>query len=106
MKRASKIYTALVMIFLFAPIALLLYMAIATDTGCFVYSNTTPETHRIAAALMETLIALAQTQGMERVILTCKAEKIHYYSKFGFQNKGVSNSTHGGAVWYDMILEL
>lgn len=35
-------------------IALLLYMAIATDTGCFVYSNTTPETHRIAAALMET----------------------------------------------------
>ena len=35
-------------------IAMLLYMAIATDTGCFVYSNTTPETHRIAAALMET----------------------------------------------------
>ena len=31
---------------------MLLYMAIATDTGCFVYSNTTPETHRIAAALM------------------------------------------------------
>ena len=35
-------------------IALLLYMAIATDTGCFVYNNTTPETHRIAASLMET----------------------------------------------------
>jgi len=60
----------------------------------------------IAAALMETLIAFAKEQGMERVILTCKAEKIHYYSKFGFQNKGVSNSTHGGAVWYDMILAL
>ena len=30
-----------------------LYLAIATDTGCFVYSNTTPQTHRIAAALME-----------------------------------------------------
>lgn len=37
-----------------AEIALLLYMAIATDTGCFVYSNTTPDTHRIAAALMTT----------------------------------------------------
>lgn len=37
-----------------APMAMLLYMAIATDTGCFVYSNTTPETHRIAASLMET----------------------------------------------------
>lgn len=35
-------------------IALLLYVAISTDTGCFVYSNTTPETHRIAAALLET----------------------------------------------------
>ena len=34
--------------------AQLLYMAIATDTGCFVYSNTTPETHRIAADLMAT----------------------------------------------------
>lgn len=30
-----------------------LYIAIATDCGCFVYSNTTPETHRIGAALME-----------------------------------------------------
>ena len=37
-----------------AEIALLLYMAIATDTGCFVYSNTTPATHRIAADLMAT----------------------------------------------------
>ena len=35
-------------------IAMLLYMAIATDTGCFVYSNTSPQSHRIAAALMET----------------------------------------------------
>ena len=35
-------------------IALPLYMAVATDTGCFVYSNTTPQTHRVAAALMET----------------------------------------------------
>lgn len=34
--------------------ALLLYMAISTDTGCFVYSNTTPRTHRICASLMET----------------------------------------------------
>ena len=39
----------------FTPrIAQLLYMAIATDTGCFVYSNTTPATHRAAADLMAT----------------------------------------------------
>lgn len=30
-----------------------LYLALSTDTGCFVYTNTTPGTHRVAAALME-----------------------------------------------------
>ena len=34
--------------------ALPLYLAVSTDTGCFVYSNTTPDTHRVAAALMDT----------------------------------------------------
>lgn len=33
--------------------ALLTYMAIATDTGCFKYSNTTSETHRRIAQLMD-----------------------------------------------------
>ena len=33
-------------------IAMLLYVAIATDTGCFVYSNTTARTHAIAAELL------------------------------------------------------
>ena len=35
-------------------VALPLYVAVSTDCGCFVYSNTTPATHRVAAALMET----------------------------------------------------
>ncbi len=34
--------------------ALPLYVAVSTDTGCFVYSNTTAATHTVAAALMET----------------------------------------------------
>ncbi|MBQ3090303.1 MAG: DHH family phosphoesterase [Oscillospiraceae bacterium] len=33
-------------------IARALYLAVSTDCGCFVYDNTTPETHRIAGALM------------------------------------------------------
>ena len=36
-----------------AAVALPLYLGVSTDTGCFVYSNVTPETHRIAALLME-----------------------------------------------------
>ncbi|MGI6270051.1 MAG: DHH family phosphoesterase [Candidatus Howiella sp.] len=34
-------------------IATALFVGLSTDTGCFKYANTTPETHRIAAALME-----------------------------------------------------
>ena len=30
-----------------------LYVAVSTDCGCFVYSNVTPNAHRVAAALME-----------------------------------------------------
>lgn len=40
-------------------IALPLYVAVSTDTGCFVYANTTAQTHRVAAALMETGIDYA-----------------------------------------------
>ncbi len=36
-----------------AEIATPLYVAVSTDCGCFVYANTTPHTHRVAAALME-----------------------------------------------------
>lgn len=34
-------------------IAKALYIAVATDTGCFLHGSTTPNTHRVAAALME-----------------------------------------------------
>ena len=60
----------------------------------------------IGAALMEHMIGFCKKSGMERVILTCKEEKLCYYAKFGFQNCGISASTHGGAVWYDMALTL
>ena len=36
-----------------SQMALLLYVAISTDTGCFVFSNTTAQSHRIAAALFD-----------------------------------------------------
>lgn len=35
-------------------IALPLYVAVSTDTGCFVYGNTTGRTHRVAADLIQT----------------------------------------------------
>ena len=37
-----------------AETAVPLYVAVSTDTGCFQYGNTTADTHRVAAALMDT----------------------------------------------------
>ena len=59
----------------------------------------------IAAQLMSHMIEASRAANRKGLILTCKEHMIDYYSKFGFNNKGISNSQHGGAVWYDMILE-
>ena len=59
----------------------------------------------VAAALMNRLIATARERGKKGLILTCKDRLIHYYETFGYVNLGISQSVHGGAVWYDMILE-
>jgi ribosomal protein S18 acetylase RimI-like enzyme len=58
----------------------------------------------IAAELMNRMIKAAREAGRNGLILTCKDRLIHYYESFGYVNKGVSKSNHGGAVWYDMIL--
>jgi len=50
-------------------IATALYIGIITDTGCFQFSNTTPETHRIAARLME---AGAPAEQLSRVFFGTK----------------------------------
>lgn len=59
----------------------------------------------VAAELMQAFIAKAQKEGRKGCTLTCKERLIAYYSKFGYVNKGVSESQHGGAVWHDMLLE-
>ncbi|MFI3226100.1 MAG: GNAT family N-acetyltransferase [Clostridia bacterium] len=59
----------------------------------------------LAEIMLTTLIEVAQERGKKGVILTCKKQLIKYYEKFGFVNLGVSKSEHGGAVWYDMIIE-
>lgn len=66
-----------------------------------------PEHRRrgVAASLMEQLISEAREKGRKGLILTCKERLIPYYERLGYRNLGVSRSVHGGAVWYDMILE-
>lgn len=57
-----------------------------------------------AGRLMERVIADARAQGRKGCVLTCKAALVHYYAKFGYVSEGRSDSTHGGAEWYDMRL--
>lgn len=59
----------------------------------------------IAAQLMNHMIEAAKKAERKGLILTCKSHLIHYYEKFGYVNKGSSKSAHGGAEWFDMILE-
>lgn len=60
----------------------------------------------VGTALMNRLIAFCRDAEMERLILTCREEKLAYYARFGYENHGISESTHGGVVWYDMSLKL
>lgn len=57
-----------------------------------------------AEKLINELILDAKDKGRKGVVLTCKEKLVPYYSKFGFKNKGISESTHGGVVWYEMRL--
>ena len=68
--------------------------------------NTLPKYRRqgVAAALLERAISDAKAQGRKGLVLTCKDKLVHYYAKFGFVSEGVSGSTHGSAVWYQMRL--
>ena len=66
--------------------------------------NTLPE-HRnrgYAGRLIRQCIEDSRNGGKKGVILTCLQEKISSYEKFGFSCEGISPSSHGGAVWYQM----
>ena len=57
-----------------------------------------------AGKLLEHVIGQAKAQGRRGLVLTCKEKLIPYYSKFGFVSEGISQSTHGDVVWYQMRL--
>lgn len=68
--------------------------------------NTIPQYRRQGCAemMIKRVISDSKEQGRKGLVLTCKDKLIHYYEKFGFKNEGVSASTHGGVIWYDMRL--
>ena len=59
-----------------------------------------------ATKLMYAMIDHAIDNKRAGLILTCKEEKISFYEQFGYCKLGLSQSTHGNATWYDMMLKL
>lgn len=68
--------------------------------------NTLPQYRKkgYAGRLLRALIEDARRAGRKGCVLTCKERLVHYYESFGFRSEGVSQSTHGGALWYEMRL--
>ena len=57
-----------------------------------------------AGRVLRRVVEDTRAQGRKGLVLTCKDRLVHYYAKFGFVSEGVSGSTHGGVVWYQMRL--
>jgi ribosomal protein S18 acetylase RimI-like enzyme len=60
----------------------------------------------IGSALVKELIRVSLEAERDTITLTCRDILIDFYTNIGFKNEGVSESTHGGYVWYNMIYEL
>ena len=59
----------------------------------------------IATELMTRFKEDAIKRGKAGIILTCKDNTIGFYEGLGFENKGISESSHGEARWNDMVLK-
>ncbi|RSX54369.1 acetyltransferase [Bifidobacterium goeldii] len=55
-----------------------------------------------ASQLMRAVIDDTRAAGHRGLVLTCKERLIGFYERFGYRNEGVSASTHGDVVWYQM----
>lgn len=60
----------------------------------------------IAGELIRTIISDARRRQKRAILLLCKAHLIQFYERLGFENAGVSASTHGGVSWHQMRLQL
>ena len=55
--------------------------------------------------LIKEMINDAKFKNRKGIVLTCKEKLVRYYEKIGFVNEGISESTHGGVVWYEMRIK-
>ena len=59
----------------------------------------------VGTLLLAALKEIAVQQNRKGISLTCHDGLIPYYEMNGFVHEGISDSTHGVAVWSDMVWE-
>jgi ribosomal protein S18 acetylase RimI-like enzyme len=57
-----------------------------------------------ASLLTAHFVEMSRKRELKGLVLTCKKHLVGFYSKCGFMLQGKSESTHGGAEWYVMLL--
>lgn len=60
--------------------------------------------HGYASMLMQQVIEDSRARGHKGLVLTCKDRLVGFYARFGYQDEGISDSTHGNVVWHQMRL--
>jgi len=79
----------------------LLYAAISSDTGCFRYSNTTPDTHRSAAMLLEMGIDTAE---INRQLFEAKSFDMLRAERAGFDRLHLYCDGRVGIITFPLAL--
>ena len=49
---------------------------------------------------------LEHEKGRNMLYLTCLANKVEMYKKFGFEDRGIADSTWGGEEWHEMTCRI
>ena len=67
-----------------------------------------PEYRRqgLARELVAVYLQREQAKGRSESILTCLDAKVEMYEKFGFIDRGISDSVWGGEEWHEMSVVL
>ena len=62
--------------------------------------------HGIAKRLIQAITENAKHRRKAALLLLCKDHLVAFYEHLGFENTGISASTHGGACWHQMQYSL
>lgn len=60
----------------------------------------------VASRLLTALAQVARAQHRQALTLTCLQRLVPFYERNGYVNEGVSDSTHAGETWYNLVLPL